>query len=175
MEKSNIIIGILIIIIIILIIQNYQKANQISALTQKLTEGMENDHNDNNSNKNNKLAINYPYPPSTWIPESKFSKGFLPQNQTKIVLYYTNWCGYSLKFLPVWKEWTKVTKTGIKTEAIDCEQNRAKCAEFDIKGFPEVILHIAKKDHTGINIKFTGDRTVESLENFVKQNLNMYA
>lgn len=83
----------------------------------------------------------------------------------KLVLYYTNWCGISRQFKPIWDKFCQETKTGIITEEINCENNNNKCNLMNIKGYPTIILH--KTD--GQNIEFRQERTVQSLENFVNK------
>lgn len=142
MIEASLIIGIIIIIIIILLITNYIRINQIAALES--------------SN-----------------PVENFIKDFssmiqLPTNQKdKLVLYYTNWCGISQQFKPIWDQFCKETKTNIITEEINCENDENKCKLMNIKGYPTVILQ--KCD--GTNIEFNSQRTVQNLEDFVNKNI----
>src|SRR5690606_39820759 len=59
-------------------------------------------------------------------------------NLPKLVLYYTDWCGYSMKFKPIFDKFSCENNLNIRTEAIDCEQNKMVCEKYDLKGFPEV-------------------------------------
>ena len=79
-------------------------------------------------------------------------------------LYYTNWCGWSKKFLPVWNQLKTFKKLNIPMEKIDCEKNKEQCN--GIPGFPYVVLETRNK-----RIEYKGNRTARDIENFVKNNV----
>ena len=56
------------------------------------------------------------------------------QNKHKLVLYYTNWCGWSQKFLSTWDELKKQVKN-VDYVAIDCEDKNNKDQCQDIQNF----------------------------------------
>lgn len=85
----------------------------------------------------------------------------------KLVLYYTEWCPHSMRFRPVWDNFVSTTNYNIPMEAIDCVQYRYKCHDPNICGFPEILLYKDK----GSVIKFSGERSVRGLENFLRENL----
>lgn len=152
----NSLIGILICIIIVLLILNYIRISNVKIPMEESKEHY--------VTSNNPRACKQPYNDYLYPPPPIYNPPPIP-SQPKLTLYYTNWCGYSLRFLPIWEEFVSKTKTGIQTEKIDCEQQNEKCSNFDISGFPSVILH----KPNGERVKFAGSRTVEGLENFVKE------
>ncbi len=77
-------------------------------------------------------------------------------------LYYTNWCDWSKKFLPVWDQLNGKLQ-GVKMEKIDCEKNPDQCQ--GVAGFPFIVL---QRGNDRINYK--GNRTVKDLQIFVKNN-----
>ena len=85
-------------------------------------------------------------------------------NQPVLKLYYTNWCGWSKKFLPVWNQLKTFKKLNIPMEKIDCEKNKEQCN--GIPGFPYVVLETRNK-----RIEYKGNRTARDIENFVKNNV----
>lgn len=95
-------------------------------------------------------------------------ENFLEEPDTKIVLYYANWCGYSKMFLPEWDSFENHAKNnirGITVEKILCEGNDiSKCSH--LKGFPTVILHKNNKA-----ITFNGNRTKSDLIKFIQSNV----
>lgn len=72
------------------------------------------------------------------------------QNSSKKVKVYnfnTSWCGWSVRFQPEWKKFEDACKTdpALKNvEALDvkCDdpKNEAMCKEFEVAGFPTVII-----------------------------------
>jgi thiol-disulfide isomerase/thioredoxin len=84
-------------------------------------------------------------------------------SNNKLVLYYTSWCGWSQKFLPIWNDF-KQKYPEIITETIECSDNQ-KCT--NIKGYPTIIYYI-----NGSPLLYTGNRTVDDLYQFVQKNSN---
>ncbi len=76
-------------------------------------------------------------------------------------LYYTNWCGWSQKFLPVWDQLQKILK--IKMEKIDCEQNKELCQ--GVPGYPYIVLERGNE-----KVVYNGNRTAKDIEMFIKNN-----
>jgi thiol-disulfide isomerase/thioredoxin len=87
--------------------------------------------------------------------------------EDKLVLYYTEWCPHCQRIMPLWKEFVKNNKTGVKTMAFDCEQNRSRCHDAKICGYPTIVLYKANGD----KIKFNGEKTLQAINNFVNANL----
>ncbi len=77
-------------------------------------------------------------------------------------LYYTEWCGWSQRFLPVWEQlensnlWCKLVK-------INCENNKGLCA--NVPGYPYLVL-----EKNGKQIDYNGDRTYDDLIKFINNN-----
>ncbi len=85
-------------------------------------------------------------------------------NKSKPILklYYTNWCGWSKKFLPTWAKLEKSVKN-VKFEAIDCEKNKGMCDK--IPGYPFLIL-----EKNGKKITYNGDRSYADVTKFLNKN-----
>ena len=152
MNKTTLIVGIMVVIIIVLLITNYVKLNQINAQQSPLESF-------------DKSPIEKP------IADQALTNQAPPilrekQKDDIFVLYYTEWCGASQQFKPIWERFLKETKTGIKTATIECDQKEGICRKAGIRAYPTVILH--KVD--GTNVEFLEQRTVQNLENFVNQN-----
>lgn len=94
------------------------------------------------------------------------------QIQDSLVLYYTEWCGYSNMFRPEWDSFVKLAKTNfpnLRVDEVRCEGgNESICNEKGVQGFPTVILYKGK-DSNGGQITYDGDRTAEKLTEFVKK------
>lgn len=90
------------------------------------------------------------------------------ESKNKVMLFYADWCGWSQKFLPVWKEFTnQCDKLNISHETIECTDNElCSNGKYNIEGFPTIIL-----EANGNIIEYDGDRSVQSLLDFVKKNM----
>jgi len=111
-----------------------------------------------------------------WLIYSKkiFSTSKTFANKTtlapnRLVLYYTSWCKISKDFLPEWKKCEKYVQTYLPTleiTSILCDENQELCDEQQIKGYPTIILYAG-----GNKIVYAGERSVESIVNFIKANI----
>lgn len=82
-----------------------------------------------------------------WKPYVQPPKREVKPNEANLYLFYTNWCGFSQKAMP---EWTKLEesvkresyfgKTHVNLIPVDCEADRARCALYEIEGYPSVLL-----------------------------------
>ena len=89
--------------------------------------------------------------------------------QPKLILYYAPWCGYSRAMLPSWNNLiTLVTQEKYPVEliSVNCEESKQQCEAAKINGFPTVIL--IKSD--GEHVQYQGDRSTQSLMNFIIKN-----
>lgn len=150
MIKNSLIIGIMAIIIVLLLINVYQQNNQIQALQNtcnSVPETMTTVGDQNNGQNTGTTGSN------SGVPQN--------QNKNRIVLYYTNWCGFSKQFFPIWSAFETRNGDKIIIEKVDCETS--KC---DVNGFPTVKMYKLN----GEVINFDGPRTVEGLETFIANN-----
>lgn len=107
------------------------------------------------------------------IPIPGFSKnleGFDGDGENKTLLYlYWKDCGHCKQFNPVWDEFASSNQSQIKTAKFekDSGEGSASVKKYNVSGFPYVIL----VDKDGKKIKeYDGERTVESLQQFVQAN-----
>lgn len=156
----NIVILIGIIIVITLIIKNYIKVNQIASINCEC-------NNKNNINESIKEHID---------PESinQNISNSIPEGKTQLVLYYTEWCGYSKQFLPEWKkikeEITNSNLNNIITlMEYDCDKTKNICMDNNINGYPTLIFH--KANGQKVNYPDNMQRNAQSVISFVKSNL----
>lgn len=86
-------------------------------------------------------------------------------NYPSIVLFYTNWCGYSKKFFPIWNDFRDTCKgKKINLIKVNCEDKSNFCKTFGIDGYPTVLLF-----HDGIRQEYKSGRTVKELQAFVTE------
>lgn len=88
----------------------------------------------------------------------------------QLVLYYADWCGHCQTLKPKWDELaakyngTQVGGYNVTIDKVNGDEFPEKTQELQIKGFPTIIMY---KD--GEKTVYTGDRSMESLEEFVRK------
>lgn len=94
----------------------------------------------------------------------------IKKDQPTIICYYATWCGHSRMFLPKWDEFEKYAKNALPNIAVkklECKgENEKVCTSRGVSGFPTVIMY-----NGGKKVDYEGDRSVESLITFCKQNM----
>ena len=88
----------------------------------------------------------------------------------KVTLYYTDWCGWSRKFLPEWEQFAKYTvdnKLNLTLEKINCEKDSDKCS--GIPHFPCVVITRANGEKGMMEDKYP--RTTDGLIRFVAESV----
>lgn len=89
-------------------------------------------------------------------------------NKHTLMLFYTNWCGYSQQFLPIWHNMI-ATYDKIKYEKYDCDtpEGRKLCEQYHITGYPTIII----KTHDNTIIKYPDNhpRTKTAIISFLNQ------
>lgn len=108
---------------------------------------------------------------SLWRLRKNYKNNASNENFTnsKIVLYYTDWCGYSKRFQPVWESLVQYAKdnklSNLEIEKVDCVANKERCDKATIQGYPTVIL---EKDGKNIELDGKYPRTLDGLIKFLK-------
>ena len=80
-----------------------------------------------------------------------------------IVLYYADWCGHCKQFMPEWENAANQLGSKIRFTKINCVNDKKRCENESIKGFPTVILY-----RNGKKMEFNGERTVDGLKKFIE-------
>jgi len=85
----------------------------------------------------------------------------------KVYNFNTSWCKYSVMFAPEWSKFESMVEKDSLIEAIDVkcddDENNSLCKEFDVPGFPSVVIMNGDK-----RINYEGARNAEALLEFVK-------
>lgn len=90
--------------------------------------------------------------------------------KAEIILYYTSWCGYSLKMLPEWQKFINYAKDNLKhitVTTIKCDDEKEKCSIKEVNGFPTIIL----KKNNGETVIFNDERKMEKFIDFTNVNV----
>ena len=86
------------------------------------------------------------------------------QQKPELKLYYTNWCGWSKRFLPTWAELEKKVRN-VKLTKIDCENTSNKGQCQNIPGYPFLVL-----EKNGKKINYNGNRSYGDIIKFLNKN-----
>jgi thioredoxin-like negative regulator of GroEL len=145
------VIGFLLIIIVILIALNMKKSNMLA-----------------NSIKQYKKDPNDPNDPIEQMSSgSELEKNVQMEKNAKdkLVLFYSNSCGYCTQFMPVWMQCKEELKANKNLEVfeIECSNGGNGCA--NVRGYPTVIMYV-----NGSPVEFQGERTVDAVLAFVHKN-----
>jgi thiol-disulfide isomerase/thioredoxin len=90
------------------------------------------------------------------------------QDNAKLGVYYTEWCGYSRRFNKDLDDGLEndIKNLGVSVERVDCEKNKNLCETLRVPGYPTVLLHTNDKV-----VQYQGDRSRNDLLNFIGNNL----
>lgn len=97
-------------------------------------------------------------------PESGLVGEQLGGSNSKIMLFYADWCGHCQNFKPIWNSLMK--KVNIEFEEYNADVHTEEIKKYGIEGFPTIILQSGDDLH-----KFEEDRTVENLKTFINKNM----
>jgi hypothetical protein len=105
-----------------------------------------------------------------WIPKSTPK---VSPTQANLYFFYTDWCGWSKKAMPEWKDLeTTVSKTpyfgGIKVNLVrvNAETEQAKAESYGVDAYPTIKLETSSDV-----IDFTKRPTHEGLLQYLRQSL----
>nr|QBK87257.1 MAG: thioredoxin [Marseillevirus LCMAC201] len=112
------------------------------------------------------VAVNQPEPKQEEAQPQK-----LDEEDKVLVMFFAPWCGHCQNMSPAWDEFTQNFDgyNGIKILKINGEENQQLSQLHDIKGFP-VIKYCPKGLQNPEGIMYEGDRSVNSLAQFLQQN-----
>jgi thiol-disulfide isomerase/thioredoxin len=85
--------------------------------------------------------------------------------ETTIYNFNTSWCGYSVRFQPIWDKFTENNKNSdIKIIDVKCDnsENDDLCNKYSIEGYPTIL-----KVKQNVITPFNGSRTLEGLQEFL--------
>jgi thiol-disulfide isomerase/thioredoxin len=92
-----------------------------------------------------------------------------PQERFRLYNFYTNWCGYSKSFMPVWKQiesYYNNSPVAVYTLDADDASNKALANKWNISGYPTVVLETPTQ-----TIQYSGARDLQSITSFVNQQI----
>lgn len=124
------------------------------------------------------------------LTASNFDKVIHGSNYTSIVKFYAPWCGYCQQLKPVWKKLGKAvgrdSKLSVNVAAVNCDKdyNKPLCAQYQISGFPTVMVFrppkydknkaMSGKRQRHASEAYNGQRTVKAMLQFLGSRLKNY-
>ena len=90
-------------------------------------------------------------------------------SKPQLYLFKANWCGHCKNFIPEWDKLKEDSNLNNKVEFItmDSEKNATEIKEWEIKGFPTLIL---KKGNDAI--EYNDNRSYKDIVKFINKNIN---
>ena len=83
---------------------------------------------------------------------------------TKLVYFYMDGCGHCKNFTPIWNKFCSANSSTIKTYKFEQSKVREKITEYNISGFPTILL----LDENNAKIdEYNGERSIEALTSYV--------
>lgn len=108
-----------------------------------------------------------------WEPFVVTPKREVPVGSANLYFFYTDWCGFSKKAMPVWDELEARLKdtpifgsTQVTPVRVNAETDRATATLYGIEGYPTI-----KLETSSALSDFTGKRTVDGLLEFLRETL----
>ena len=89
-------------------------------------------------------------------------------NKKTFLFFYTDWCSYCSRYKSTHKKLTAYINKNmpnVTVKDIDCDKNEDLVKKYGIEGFPTLIL-----ESNGKSVTFTGEKTLENLIQFIKNN-----
>jgi thiol-disulfide isomerase/thioredoxin len=91
-----------------------------------------------------------------------------PDAPVQLKVFYAPWCGYCKQFAPVYSGLsTALDSNGLSfvgLQAINGDENSDLCRSYGVDGFPTIIV----ETQNGMKTVYNGDRSAESIVNFLK-------
>jgi len=79
------------------------------------------------------------------------------------IKFYAPWCGHCKRLAPTWEEVATELKGEVNVAKVDVTGNRALGKQFDVKGFPTLLLF-----RRGKMVKYSGARTKDAMVEWAK-------
>jgi thiol-disulfide isomerase/thioredoxin len=108
-----------------------------------------------------------------WEPFVVSPKREVPVGSANLYFFYTDWCGFSKKAMPVWEELeTKLSQspvfgtTRVKAVRVNAETDKKTATLYEIEGYPTIKLETSSS-----LTDYTGKRTVPAILDFLRETL----
>lgn len=106
------------------------------------------------------------------LSKNDYEVNILDNSQAWFVNFYSPNCYHCHELAPTWRKLAQELEGVIRIGAVNCEDDYKLCLQLRIEAYP-TLLYYEKEFHLYEGIKYTGDRTVEALEEFVVSKLDV--
>uniref|UniRef100_A0A3B0MH15 Protein disulfide isomerase (Thioredoxin), putative n=1 Tax=Theileria annulata TaxID=5874 RepID=A0A3B0MH15_THEAN len=87
----------------------------------------------------------------------------------RLVKFYAPWCGHCKNLEPEWMSLPKKSK-GVKVGRVDCTVHQSLCSQFNVKGYPTILLFNKGEKSPKTAMNYEGQRTSADILAFAKKN-----
>eukprot|EP01117_Protostelium_nocturnum_P020422 TRINITY_DN9175_c0_g1_i1.p1 TRINITY_DN9175_c0_g1~~TRINITY_DN9175_c0_g1_i1.p1 ORF type:complete len:440 (+),score=149.72 TRINITY_DN9175_c0_g1_i1:75-1322(+) len=121
------------------------------------------------------IAYALPYGKSSPVKEltsKNFAKEVINTEHVTVVEFYAPWCGHCKNLAPEYERLATKNKGIFKVAAINCDDEKSLCGQYDIKGFPTIKIFPSETVKSGKqSVKkpsdYNGQRTASAIANAV--------
>ena len=96
----------------------------------------------------------------------------LDSDNDVFIKYYAPWCGHCQQMVPIWEDLATELKDVAGLVIADMDATANEVAALDFEGFHTLKLY--QKGNKSAPVEFDGDRTVEELKKYLKENSQAY-
>ncbi|CAD6980513.1 unnamed protein product [Tilletia controversa] len=113
--------------------------------------------------------------PVQLVDYANFNREVVKIEKPVLAMFFAHWCGHCRNAAPEFLKAARSLDGIVKFAAIDCdrEENRGKCQEFDVKGYPTIKLFPATKRR--VPRDYQGDRKAQAFLDYAVEQLPLSA
>ncbi|UKK00648.2 protein disulfide isomerase [Theileria orientalis] len=102
------------------------------------------------------------------LTSSNFKSTVLDDTYSQwLVKFYAPWCGHCKNLEPEWMKLPKMSK-GVKVGRVDCTVHQPLCAQFQVKGYPTILLLNKGDKSPKTSVNYQGPRRAKDILDFAK-------
>nr|XP_023014480.1 dnaJ homolog subfamily C member 10-like [Leptinotarsa decemlineata] len=106
------------------------------------------------------------------LSKHDYELNILDTDQAWFVNFYSPNCHHCHELAPTWRKLARELEGVIRIGAVNCEDDFFLCHQLRIEAYP-TLLYYEKEFHLYEGLKYTGDRSVEALQDFVLSKLSV--
>ncbi|KAG5887580.1 hypothetical protein JTB14_009988 [Gonioctena quinquepunctata] len=106
------------------------------------------------------------------LSKNDYEVNILDTNQAWFVNFYSPNCHHCHELAPTWRQLARELEGVIRFGAVNCEDDFILCHQLRIEAYP-TLLYYEKEFHLYEGLKYTGERTVEAIEEYVLSKLTV--